>query len=74
MTFAKIACIDKTDADTLRTVFREVFVQALEFLPDHRDIIDKAASRLQENETMLEPAFRPRSVRRGARNTEGRNE
>jgi len=74
MTFAKIACIDKTDADTLSRVFREVFVQALEFLTDHRDIIDKAASCLQENETMRETALRPRSVRRGARNTEGRNE
>ena len=74
MTFANVAGIDKTDADNLRTFLHEVFGQALEFLTDHRDIIDKAASRLQENETMLEPAFRPRSVRRGARNTEGRNE
>jgi len=74
MTFAKIACINRMDADTLRTVIREVFGQALEFLTDHRDIIDKAASCLQENETMREPALRSRSVRRGARNTEGRNE
>jgi len=74
MTFANVAGIDKTDADNLRTFLREVFGQALEFLTDHRDIIDKAACRLQENETMRETALRPRSVRRGARNTEGRNE
>jgi hypothetical protein len=74
MTFANVAGIDKTDADNLRTFLHEVFGQALEFLTDHRDIIGEAAIRLQENETMREPALRSRSVRRGARNTEGRNE
>lgn len=52
----------------VRTVLREVLQQALEILTDNRDILERAASRLLEVETLDEAALRDltQDLRKGA--------